>query len=765
MARIQDKQKTLYTGKTAGEIVRDNILTYFNLIFAVLAALCILAGSFKSLTFLPVVLANIVIGIVQELKAKKVLDELTMLNAPVARVVRGSEIVRIRTEELKEGDIAVFTQGDQICADGIVESGEVYVNEALLTGESVEIRKTAGDSLLSGSFVVSGECRARLDRVGEDSYISQLTLKAKALSEGEESEMIRVLSRLVKIVGIIIIPVGLVMFAQQHFLAGRGISESIVSMVAALIGMIPEGLYFLTSVALAVSMIRLARSSVMLHDMKCIETLARVDVLCVDKTGTITGEEMRVSGVVSLGEENDALRIMIADYLAAMPEGNITDMALRAYFGEGSGAKASKTMPFSSRLKYSGALINGDAYLLGAPEFIMRERYEAVKQAVEPNSEKGFRVLLFARQKDAQSLEALFPEEGMPADQVQPMAEPLALILLENSVRENAPQTFCYFAEQDVIIKVISGDNPITVSRVALQAHIPGAENYIDARTLETPEQIAEAAEKYTVFGRVTPEQKLDLVKALKKAGHTVGMTGDGVNDVLALKEADCSVAMASGAGAAVQVSKMVLLNSDFAAMPHAVLEGRRVVNNIQRSASLFLVKNIFSLITALVSILFALQYPIIPSQMTLVAAFTIGVPGFFLALAPCKDRIKGDFMRNVLRRAIPAGITDAIAVIVFSRMAAGMGIPRSETATACTVMLAVVGTMILVYICLPLNLARSVLICGCVAGVIIASLVLSDIFEMYPLSWPAARLLIIMCAACIPVLHLLIKLTNKLMK
>ena len=423
-------------------------------------------------------------------------------------------------------------------------------------------------------------------------------------------------------------------------------------------------------------------------------------------------------------------------------------------------------MPFSSRHKYSAERFGDETYMLGAPEFILKERYEAVRGAAEPFSEKGFRVLLFARQRGVQSLTELFPEAGAPADREQPAAlpapKPLAFILLENSIRENAPQTFSYFAEQDVTIKVISGDNPATVSRVAAQAKIPGAENYVDARTLASPEAIAAAAEKYTVFGRVTPEQKLELVKALKAAGHTVGMTGDGVNDVLALKEADCSVAMASGAGAAVQVSKMVLLNSDFAAMPSAVLEGRRVVNNIQRSASLFLVKNIFSLITALVSIIFALQYPIIPSQMTLVAAFTIGMPGFFLALAPCKDRIKGDFMRNVLVRAIPAGITDAIAVIAFSRIAAGLGIPQAERATACTVLLAVVGIMILVYICMPLNLPRSVLIAACVAGVILASLILPAIFEMYPLSWPAVRLLLITCAACVPVLHALILLSRK---
>ena len=770
--------------KTKAEIIKSNIFTYFNLIFAVLAALLILAGSYKSLTFLPVVIANMVIGIVQELRAKKILDELTMLNAPTAKLVRDGAVETVPAESLAAGDLVVFSAGDQICADGTVESGEAYVNEALLTGESVEIKKTAGDGLMSGSFVVSGECRARLEKVGQDSYISQLESKAREMKGGEQSEMIRALNKLVKIAGIIIIPVGILMFSQQHFMAGHTVSESIVSMAAALIGMIPEGLYLLASVALVVSMIRLAKGRVMLHDMKSIETLARVDVLCVDKTGTITDAQMKVADVVELCGE--PVFEKIRNFVAAMPGGNITQDALAAYFGgaqdaesgivagspadgaesaiaaagvERSIAQPDEVLPFSSSTKYSAVRYGDETYFLGAPEFVLREAYEAIRAQAEPWSQKGFRVLLFARRRGCEGLpEACGTQSGQNAEACGTQAgqnggaaelvEPLALILLENHIRDNARETFGYFKDQDVQIKVISGDNPVTVSRVAQQAGIAGAENYIDAQTLKTDDDVRAAADKYTVFGRVVPEQKKVLVEALQAAGHTVGMTGDGVNDVLALKAADCSVAMASGAGAAVHVSKMVLLDSDFAAMPAAVLEGRRVVNNIQRSASLFLVKNIFSLIAALFSLAFGLRYPLVPTQVTLVAAFTIGVPGFFLALAPCKERIQGSFIKNVLARALPAGITDAVIIIAFSLAAKNMGLPPAEISTACAILMSYIGIVALIGICRPLNTPRIGLIAACVAGLIGASTILGGIFEMVPLSGQTAVPMLIAAAA-----------------
>ena len=751
--------------RTAAEIVKDNLFTFFNLIFAVLAVLLIIAGSFKSLTFLPVVIANIVIGTVQELRAKKTLDQLSLLNEPKARAVRGGEVIDLPADQLVLDDIAVFSQGSQICADAVVKSGEVSVNESLITGEATEIKKRPGDALLSGSFVVSGECRARLDAVGDDSYAARLTVMAKATEHKERSEMMRVLNRIVGAVGIIIIPVGIALFCQQYFGAGRSFSESIVSMVAAAIGMIPEGLYFLTSIALAVSTVRLAQKRVMLHDMKSIETLARVDVLCLDKTGTITDNGMTVNGLVDicgrLPEDSgyvseEALEKLLGAFVNAMPKGNITDEALKARFSadpEDSGPEVTDVQPFSSVYKYASAVIGGYRYLLGAPEMVLGDGFDRIREEVEKYSAQGLRTLLFAR------VDADRPFE-MAAGKT---AEELALITLENRVRETAPATFEYFKEQGVDIKIISGDNPLTVSRVAATAGVEGAERWVDARGLTSPELISEAASEYTVFGRVLPEQKRELVKALKKAGHTVGMTGDGINDILALKEADCSVAMASGCDAAMQVSQVVLLDSDFSAMPGVVAEGRRVVNNIQRSASLFLIKNIFSLLTALLSIIFFARYPMQPTQVTLVAAFTIGIPGFFLAMAPCKERIKGSFLFNVLRNAAPAGITDCIAVFGMSALAASKGIPEAEVSTACTVLLCWVGFLMLLIISRPLNAWRVIVIIACIAGTILAGMLFSWLFSLTAMSAQCIKLMAWFMAGSAAVLALLTFLAGRL--
>lgn len=758
-------------GRSAWEIIKDNLFTFFNLIFAVLAVLLIIAGSYKSLTFLPVVIANIVIGTVQELRAKKTLDQLSLLNEPKAKAVRDGAVVDLPAEQLVLDDIAVFGQGSQICADAVVKSGEVSVNESLITGETAEIKKKPGDELFSGSFVVSGECRARLDKVGDDSYAARLTVMAKATEHKERSEMMRVLNRIVGAVGIIIIPVGIALFCQQYFGAGRDFSGSIVSMVAAAIGMIPEGLYFLTSIALAVSTVRLAQRRVMLHDMKSIETLARVDVLCLDKTGTITDNGMTVNSLVNMcgrlpGDtehlSDERLKALIAAFVSAMPKGNITDEALKAWFAgvadADSHGKPHKTgdaddsfpevtdiEPFSSVYKYAAARIGGERYLLGAPEMVLGPGFGRIKDKVDGYNAQGFRTLLFAKQYDSDS------------------SEELGLILLENSVRKTAPQTFAYFKEQGVDIKIISGDNPLTVSRVASMAGVDGAEKYVDARALTTPELIADASRKYTVFGRVLPEQKRELIKALKKDGHTVGMTGDGINDILALKEADCSVAMASGCDAAMQVSQVVLLDSDFAAMPGVVAEGRRVVNNIQRSASLFLIKNIFSLLTALLSIIFFARYPMQPTQVTLVAAFTIGIPGFFLALAPCKERIKGSFLFNVLRTAAPAGITDCIAVFGFSAFAASMGIPEAEVSTACTVLLGWVGLLMLLIISRPLNVWRVVLIIACAAGAILAGMLFPWLFSIAPMSSACVKHMLAFMSGSMAVLIVLTFLAGKI--
>ena len=733
--------------KTVPEIIKSNLFTYFNLVFAVLAALLILAGSFRNLTFLPVILANLFIGIIQEIRAKNTLDKLSVLNAPKALVVREGRQFSIPAEELVLDDIVIFKAGNQICADAIVVDGEVSVNESLLTGESDEISKKPGDELMSGSFIVSGECYARLDKVGEDSYISKLTLEAKAMNSEEQSEMIRVLDKLVGVVGILIIPIGLLLFGQQFFFSGASFSKSITSMVAAVIGMIPEGLYLLASVALVVSVMRLASKKVLVHDMKSIETLARVNVLCVDKTGTITENTMEVNGEIPMdGYDSQSmapLKQIISDFASAMSSDNITMKAMKDYFNKPSGRKAVSVSPFSSQFKYSGAAFEDGSYVLGAPEFVLREDYDNYREQIEQYSSEGYRVLVFGIYDGVIDGKALTGK-----------VTPIGLVFLSNPIRKEAPETFKYFENQGVEIKVISGDNPVTVSQVALQAGIANADNYIDASTLTTDEAIEDAVLRYTVFGRVTPDQKRKFVRALKKAGRTVAMTGDGVNDVLALKDADCSVAMASGSDAAAQASQLVLLDSNFACMPSVVMEGRRVVNNIERSASLFLVKNIFSFLLSLFSVCFMINYPLEPSQISLISMFTIGVPAFFLALQPNKNIIQGHFLSNVLIKALPAGITDFLvvgALVVFGQV---FEVGETDISTACTMLLAIVGFVILYNISKPMNALRWCVWGGCIVGLLGCSIYLGDLFAMRGMSTKCIMLFVVFAIITEPALR-----------
>lgn len=732
---------------TTGEIISKNVFTYFNLIFCVLAVLLCLVGSFKNLTFLPVIIGNTFIGIIQEIRSKKVLEKLSVLSARHAEVVRDGQHLEMDANQLVADDIVVFRSGNQICADAVVVEGEVRVNESLLTGESDEIKKEVGDALLSGSFVVNGKCYARLEKVGEDSYISKLTLEAKAMKTGEQSEMMRALNKLVRTVGIALIPIGIILFTQSYYFNGETIKESVVSMASAVIGMIPEGLYLLASVALAVGAIRLAHEKVMLHDMKSIETLARVDVLCVDKTGTITETKMSVSDFYGIGvwkENKNELAKYIGDFVNAMDADNGTMAAMKAFFKECAGNTPENVIPFSSKVKYSAASFGGKSYILGAPEILLKDTYEIYRAEIEQYSGEGYRVLLF----------------GTMADELEPMG----YILLTNKIRENALETFAYFAEQGVEIKVISGDHPLTVSKTAQRADIKGGENYIDASKI-MPEELEEAVMNHTVFGRVTPEQKKLFVEILKKNGKTVAMTGDGVNDVLALKKADCSVAMASGSDAAVQASQVVLLESDFSKMPEVVLEGRRVVNNIQRSASLFLVKNIFSIIIAVVSAVFAVTYPFEPSQITLIGMFTIGVPGFFLALQPNKERIQGNFLVNVTLKALPPGLSDALLTIGIVTVGNRIGINEDEIATIATLVIALVGIQALYKICQPFDLIRAVVWALCVVGFIGCVILLPGFFAIATLGEKAIWLFVVFAILTVPCLNLLQSLLELLQK
>lgn len=729
------------TDKTTKEIVISNVFTYFNLIFLVITILLIMVGSFRNLTFLPIIIGNTVIGIVQEIRAKKTLEKMSLLNAPHADVIRNGSVKQISTEELVKDDVILLTAGKQICADAVVISGNIQVNESLLTGEADEVEKTEGSTLMSGSFVVSGECYARLEKVGNESYISKLSLEAKSMGGKEQSEMIRSINLIVKWGGIVIIPIGLILFWQSHFVNGESITKSVTSTVAAIIGMIPEGLYLLTTVALALSTMKLARKKVLLHDMKSIETLARVDVLCVDKTGTITEPDMKLKEIFlckNSGADGtqtaltlDELKSLILDYANASVDNNATMLALKAYAAEALTNNTSalhrtavSQQAFSSSLKYGSVTFSDGTYLLGAPEFIMHEDFARIEEEIIPYADKGDRVLLFARY-DGENVE----------NGINGSVTPLGFVALANPIRENAVKTFEYFKSQGVAIKVISGDNPRTVSRIAIQAGIESAESFVDAATLDTEDKIADAVNKYTVFGRVTPKQKKQLVKALQAKGHTVAMTGDGVNDILAMKDADCSVAMASGSEAAAQAAQVVLLDSDFAHMPDVVYEGRRVVNNIQRSASLFLVKNIFSLLLSLFSVILMVTYPLEPAQVSLISMFTIGVPGFLLALEQNKDRIKGHFITNVMLKALPGGLTDVIAVGALVVCGEVFCISDASIGTIATLVLSVVGFMILFKISEPLNGMKYAVIIGNIAGLVFSGFFLKKLFALTDLS------------------------------
>ncbi|MCI2049895.1 MAG: cation-translocating P-type ATPase [Lachnospiraceae bacterium] len=743
------------SAKSVKDIVFENTFTYFNAIFLLLAILLIAAHSYKNLTFLPVVIANTLIGIGQELYAKKVLDNLAVLHQATARVLRGGREEKIPIAGLVEGDVIHLKAGDQIAADAEVLLGTAAVNEALLTGEQDEIEKTAGEGkgeLRSGSFVVSGECFATLTRVGSESYISKLTMKAKEMRGTGRSEMVRDIDRLILIFGILIIPIGITLFIQS-MMNGYAFSEAVTSMVAAVVGMIPEGLYLLVSVALALSAVRLAQKDVILHDMRSIETLARVDVLCVDKTGTITDGEMAVSDFVapdSMPPESltDTARL-IGCYLGSIADDNSTMQALRRRFKSGGTLEARQVLPFSSKNKYSEIETGDGVYRLGAPEMVLDAATRDSNADIIGHYENlGERVLVFARNtaqdKDGERLFC-----------------PMAFIALRNSLRKNVEKTFDFFRQQGVDVRVISGDSPVTVSRIAKSAGIRGADKYIDMSSVNSREEIEKAVAFYTVFGRTRPEQKKELVRALKRQKHKVAMTGDGVNDILAMKEADCSIAIGNGSDAAMQAAQVVLLDSDFNRMTSIVAEGRTDINNISRSATLFLVKNIFSLLLALFSIVNVVKYPLQPTQISLISMFNIGIPAFFLALEANNRRQKPHFLRRVLISALPAALTDFFTIAGLVWFGSVFGVSEQDVSVASTFLLAIVGFMILGGISAPLNKFRSAVITGCVLGLIFTSWRFNGLFGIQTVSMKCAMLFSVFAIAEEPVMRYLTKLNT----
>ena len=740
--------------KSTRQIVRENTLTFFNLVFVVLAVLLVLAGNFRDMFFLVLAAINSLIGIVQQLRSRATLEKLNLIAQGRVKVLRDGQLGTVPLNKLVREDIVELGAGDQIPADGPVMSGQVTVNEALITGEADPITKNPGDQLLSGSFVVSGKCRARMDHVGAESYASRLALKAKADQGVGKSQMMQSLDRLIRVIGFALIPIGVALFWNEFVVQEGTFSSSVTSVVAALTGMIPEGLYLLTSVALAVSVMRLAQRKTLVHEMSAIETLARVDVLCVDKTGTITQPEMSVREVVCLDEEDypaGKVEDIFNAYYRVMDADNDTARAMAQRFSKSSPWQAERIVPFTSANKWSAVVFRGHgSYVVGAPEFILGGEYKLIQPMVAPYQAQGCRVLLLARCHTPPTAQGL-----------SGMIDPVALAVLANPVRPEAPDTFRYFAQQGVRIKVISGDNPETVSQVARQAGIQGAERFVDAAELRQPEDYAQAVREYTVFGRVTPDQKRKLVQALQQAGHTVAMTGDGVNDVLALKDADCGIAMASGSDAACHAAQLVLLNSDFSAMPKVVAEGRRVINNIQRAAALYLVKNIFSFLLAVISLFATFPYPVTPLQLSFLSAITIGVPSFFLALEPNHSLVKGKFLANVFRSALPGGLTDLFVVLGVEAFYLTFAFTETELSTMSAILLVVIGILVLYEVCKPFDWKRRVL-WGAMAGSgLVCILWFGESFGLSQLSLEAFLVLLVFLGAAYAIMRLMLTLFN----
>lgn len=729
--------------KTDKEIIKDNCLTFFNIIFLVLAILLLIAGKFKDMTFLLVVICNTVISSYQEIKSKRAIDALKILASKKIQVYRDGNLVEVNVEDLVKDDVVELSIGAQIPADAVVLNGSCKVNESLLTGEEDDIDKNVNDVLHSGSVVTSGTVQAQLTAVGDASYASRLQKEATTNVSQAKSEMMASLDKLIKVIGFILIPMGILLFINEYVHLGNSFQDSIQSMVAALIGMIPEGLYLLTSVALAASVLRLTKQKVLVRNLDCVETLARIDTLCVDKTGTITEPGMNVEQVVPFNNSVDAKEALCA-FAHAFQEENDTLKAIKAFYNTPSSWSVTSTVPFNSAYKYSAAsFTNSVNVVVGAPQFIYSSHLSEIEPTIAPYMEQGYRVVLAGTYS-----------KSLDGKQIDSNAlTPFAAIVISNHIRKDADKTFTFFKEQGVTIKVISGDDPLTVSRVAKQASIENSENYIDSSTLKD-EDIPNAVEKYTVFGRTTPQQKQKMVIALKQQGHHVAMTGDGVNDVLALKEADCGIAMASGTEAASKIAKLVLLNSDFASVPSIVAEGRRVINNIERSAQLFLAKNIFSLCLSIFCLIFSMSYPFRPIQLSFISAFTIGIPGFFLAMQPNDRRIEGSFIKNVLYRAFPGGICDWILISAITVYGYYFKLTDAEINTLAVFIAFIVGLDILYYACQPINKFRG----GVFIGIIIASSIViyffHDFFSIGNIGLQAFLLLILFILLSIPCMN-----------
>ncbi len=709
--------------KSIRKIILTNVFTFFNILTVAIAGWLISVQAFTDLFFLVIVTANVIIGIIQEIKAKNTIDKLSLMSAPSANVIRDSNQVEVGVNEIVLDDILVLTSGNQIPSDSIVLDGTIEVNESLLTGESDAIVKKPGDLLYSGSFVVSGSCTARVDKIGEDNYIEQLTSEAR-LYKKPKSDLLKSLNWIIIFMAIIIIPIGATLFSMQYFANGVEYTVAVRKTAGAMVGMIPSGLYLLSSVALAVGVIRLAQNNVMVQELYCIEMLARVNVLCLDKTGTITDGTMSVKNIIEFNNVAGlSTKNTISAMLNALNDNNLTSKALEDKFGRAKRIKHKEVIPFSSQRKFSAVTFERlGTFILGAPEFVMKDKYPLIKKEVEQHAKLGYRVLLLAHKVGN------IENGNLPSGDI----DVISMILIEDNIRPDAVKTIEYFKSSGVEVKVISGDNPLTVSKISERAGIENASEYISLDGLKD-EEVIRAATKYTVFGRVSPNQKKLLIKTLKEAGKTVAMTGDGVNDILALKEADCSIAVASGSEAARNVSHLVLLDSNFDSMPKVVAEGRRVINNVSSVACLFLTKTIFSFLLAIQAINSSGAYPISTNQLIMIDFLVTGLPSFFLVLEPNNKEVDGRFFTNILKGAIPGAVAILISSTLAFELVKYLGLDFLTSSTIIVIMATHTCMMVLFRVCKPFNTMRKIL-CGCSYTLfVILTVFMPNFFEFRP--------------------------------
>ena len=741
--------------KSISRIFYDNICTLFNLINVILFVALLLVGSFKNLLFIGVVFFNTFIGIVQEIRSKQSVDKLTILTASKISVLRDGALTEVSKDELVLDDVIQLSRGSQIPADCQLLEGECKVNESLLTGESDLIAKGEGDELLSGSFIAAGTCYAKITKVGADCYAAKINNEAKYIKKNN-SQILKSFKFIIKLCTIIIFPIGALLFGSQFFFRHADLQSAVVGTVAALVGMIPGGMILLTSTVLAVSIIRLARKKVLVNEMYCIETLARVDVICLDKTGTLTADAMHVSDIHLFDAKENEVKTALASLHHASTEVNATMQAIGDYIEKVDPLDVHAFAPFSSETKWSGGqFADGKTYILGAAEFVFsdKEKYKEVFEAIEQIAETVRIVVLAVTDKP-------LSDNQLPAG-----LKPMALVLIKDTLRENVNQTVNYFMEQGVTLKVISGDSVHTVRNIALETGIEGAEKAVNMTDIHTDEELEKAAEAYNIFGRVTPAQKKKLVLALKKHGHTVAMTGDGVNDVLALKEADCSIAMASGSEAARNVSQLVLVDNDFGSMPEVVAEGRRTINNIERSSSLYLVKTIYSILLSLIFTFFALQYPFEPIQLTLIGGLTIGFPSFVLALQPNKNIVRGNFTKNIIARALPAALCVVLNVLAAAILSVTLQMPHAEISTIAVYVTSLTCYLLVLRLSIPINALRTTMLALSLSGLTIAFIFFGKLFNLVFLSPAAILALCIMSCCTLVIFNILYNIADKMIE